>query len=79
MIAGDLIAEVLTGALCICLGAAMLHQLKRETIHPLFKTWWSQFFEDPDTIDFAMCCIVGAGFLLVGSVALIAGIYSMFW
>ncbi len=78
MTTSESIGALFAGMGGICLGCAMLCQLKRETVHPWFKTWWAKYLEEPDSIDKMMCEIVGTGFLLIGLLLLLSGIATLF-
>jgi hypothetical protein len=76
MTTGESIGALFGGIVAVSLGCALLYQTKRQNVHPWFRTWWAKYHDETDSIDRVMCGVVGAGFLLVGTILFISGTYT---
>jgi hypothetical protein len=77
MTTSEAIGAIFAGLFGISLGSVTLYQIRRNTVHPFFRTWWAKYLEEPEFFHKLMCGICGAGIFLIGLTLLISGILAL--
>lgn len=77
MTPNEIVGGLIASAFCICFGSALLYQVKRETVHPFFKTWWAKYLEEEETFNKILCGLGGTIFLVGGVLLLLKSLLTL--